>query len=180
MNPTQLAHEPCLFYDQASRLYDTIIEMATTSRSLINDRLWKHAERLLEHVACATTKEAGPWQRRIAQYARLALTKLAVTVDAARRASLISKQQAARAHSLMVVLEQKLIQMATDKAPQAPPVQDREQAEVSSKGEDLPADVMANLRELVERDSGHGATARDEDPVAAPPQPGEPGASPDS
>src|SRR5439155_3030184 len=119
MRSKDLCHEPFLPFQQAVRLFEAVQELACTRHHATNERLWVHAQRTLEHAACAGAEPRSPGRARKLQYCRLAMTRLAATVVAARCAKLISDEQAARVRADMLVLEDLLVEAAVLRPPPA-------------------------------------------------------------
>src|SRR6185436_5490002 len=105
MTNTPLEHHHYPPFQSAVRVYEVILPLTSTQRRLINERLFAFAERLVRHVGCAAVERKGPAQRQRLHYGRVALTTLAITVDVAERALLISREQAEEARTLMLRLE---------------------------------------------------------------------------
>ena len=123
-----LTHEVFVPFEEALRVYDAALELATTDRRLINERLVAHAMRMVDHVGCAGAESPGPARRRMLHYGRLSMTRLATTVEAARRARLISSEDAGRVHALMLALEDALSSAASEKPSETPVGPERDEA----------------------------------------------------
>src|SRR5579859_5403991 len=158
MKSRNLSHEPFPPFRQARRLIENVCELAQTTSRATNERLIFHAQRVLEHAAGAAIQRTNPARSQALQYCHVAMAKLAAMVVAASCARLISDEQAADTREEMLVLED-LISVArssssppaTDGAATAEPLV-ASQAFVASDGS-LSSDELAELRELVERDS---------------------------
>jgi hypothetical protein len=158
MNSTNLCHERFPPFRQATRLYETVLDLARTRHRATNERLVLYAERVLVHAASAGVEASGPARGRTLHYCQIALTKLAALVLAAKCAQLVTDEQAANTREQMLKLEG-LISEATSS--RSPPVAAGEPSAsaadpgpsfIASDGSFSPEELR-ELRELVERDS---------------------------
>jgi hypothetical protein len=151
---------------------------------MINERLRAHGIRVLDHTASAAIEAKAQTRRRTLHYGRLALMKLAATVEAARRSALISAAQARHARDLMLTVEEQLATFSAEQTKDPPkeepvpstpkeepaPSTPKEEPAPSTPEErpaapDLPSteeglsdDVLEDLRELADRDSPSAET----------------------
>jgi hypothetical protein len=156
MKKINLAHEVFNPYLLAVRVSDLVYSLAETERHSMNERLINHAHSLLEHAGCASTERSKPAQARRIQYARLALTKLATIVDAAKRMKLITVADAAEVRVELLRLEEMLeahpANASETKAPQSKESDQRDTTNPVTAAEPLPSEAILELQELIERD----------------------------
>jgi hypothetical protein len=158
MENRNLSHERFPPFRQATRLYETVLELAQTRRRATNERLALYAERVLVHAASAGVEHSRPARARTLHYCQIALAKVAALVLAAQCARLITDEQAANAREQMLALEG-LISDATPSS-SSPAAAGEPSACATDLGPDfissdgsLSPEELRELRELVERDS---------------------------